>query len=359
MIYFLSRKIDPLNIDQIARLARVSTATVSRAINHSPSVRLKTAERIRKLIAEVGYVPNQSARTLSSGRSQLFGVVISDITNPFFPDLVSAFEQLCMEKNYDTILANTNYDVKRLHQCLGRMIERRVDGIAIYTSEMDDRAAAMLHRHKVPVVTLAQGLRGNSFHTVFVDHRPGIVKAVQHLVQLGHTNIAFISGPQDLWSTHRRLELFREAMLKAALPLPPERIAEGDSRLEGGSAAIRQLLKLTPRPTAIICSNDLMALGALKTIIEASLRVPDDLSLIGIDDLQMVSLSNPPLTSIQIPRTEIARHSFRILWDSIGGSPVERQDCTLKTKLIVRQSTGIPRKPVAKRSLRTKVPKKL
>jgi DNA-binding LacI/PurR family transcriptional regulator len=338
-----------LNIEQIARLARVSTATVSRAINGSDSVRTKTAERIRKVIAEVGYVPNQSARTLSSGRSQLFGVIISDITNPFFPDLVSSFESRCMECNYDTILTNTNYDVKRLHQCLGRMIERRVEGIAIFTSEMDDQSASMLLRHKVPVVTLAQGLRGTSFHTVFVDHRPGITKAVQHLAQLGHTKIAFIAGPQDLWSAQRRLELFREAMSQSGLPLLAEYIAEGNSRLEGGTAALKQFLKLQQRPTAVISSNDLMALGALKACNEAGLRVPEDLSLIGLDDLQMVSLANPPLTSIQIPRTEIANQAFQTLWESIRDPQMERRECILKTKLILRQSTAAPssRKPRA------------
>jgi len=331
-----------LNIEQIARLARVSTATVSRAINGSNSVRPKTAERINKVIAEVGYVPNQSARTLSSGRSQLFGVIISDITNPFFPDIVSAFERLCVERNYDTILANTNYDVKRLHQCLGRMIERRVDGIAIFTSEMDDQSASMLLRHKVPVVTLAQGLRGNSFHTVFVDHRMGITKAVRHLAQLGHTDIAFIAGPKELWSAQRRLELFREAMSHSALPLPPEHIAEGNSRLDGGTAALKQLLKLQQRPTAVICSNDLMALGALQACHEGGLGVPEDISLIGLDDLQMVSLASPPLTSIQIPRTEIANQAFQTLWTAISDPQMERRERVLKTKLIVRQSTAPP-----------------
>jgi DNA-binding LacI/PurR family transcriptional regulator len=343
-----------LNIEQIAHLARVSTATVSRAINGSPSVRPKTAERVHKIIAEVGYVPNQSARTLSSGRSQLFGVVISDITNPFFPDLVSSFERLCMEKNYDTILANTNYDIKRLHQCLGRMIERRVDGIAIFTSEMDDHAASMLLRHKVPVTTLAQGLRGNSFHTVFVDHRPGISKAVQHLGQLGHTRIAFIAGPQELWSAQRRLELFREAMIQNGLPLPPEHIAEGNSRLEGGFLALRKLIKLHPRPTAIICSNDLMALGALKATLEAGLRVPQDISLIGLDDLLMASLASPRLTTIQIPRAEIASQAFQILWSASGNPDMERRECTLKTKLIVRESTAPPRRTPARPAKKAK-----
>lgn len=342
-----------MNIEQIARLARVSTATVSRAINGSPSVRPKTAERVRKVIAEVGYLPNQSARSLSSGRSHLFGVIISDITNPFFPDLVSAFERLCMERNYDTILANTNYDVKRLQQCLGRMIERRVDGIAIFTSEMDDQSAGMLLRHKIPVVTLAQGLRGNSFHTVFVDHRPGIAKAVQHLAQLGHTEIAFIAGPHDLWSAQRRLELFREAMSQNGLPLPAERVAEGDGRLEGGAMALKQLLKLKQRPTAVICFNDLMALGALKTANEANLRVPKDLSLIGLDDLQIVSLASPPLTSIQIPRTEIANQTFQILWSATRDPQFEKRECVLKTKLVVRQSTASPSPKKSRHSQKT------
>jgi LacI family transcriptional regulator len=329
-----------LNIDQIARLARVSTATVSRVINNSPSVREKTAERLRKVIAEAGYVPNQNARTLSSGRSQLFGVVISDITNPFFPELVSSFERLCMGQSYDTILANTNYDVQRLYRCLVRMVERRVDGIAIFTSEMDDQSAEMLLRHKVPVATLAYGVRDNSFHTIQVDYTRGMNMAVQHLAQFGHTKIAFIAGPHDLWTGCQRLKDFSAIMSKSCLPLPPERIVEGNNRLDGGAMAMQRLLNLKQRPTAVICSNDLMAVGALQTIHEAGLSVPADLSLVGFDDLQMVSLTNPPLTSVQISRTEIASMAFQTLLSATNDSQLKKRKCVLNTKLILRQSTA-------------------
>jgi DNA-binding LacI/PurR family transcriptional regulator len=332
-----------MNIALIARKARVSTATVSRTLNNSPLVREKTAARIRKVIEELGYIPNGSARSLSSGRSNLLGVIISDITNPFFPDLISSFERLSAEQSYEVIFANTNYDPVRLEQALHRMMQRRVDGIALMTSEMHEPALAMLKKQKVPTVILQHRIEGSDFNTVRVDYRIGIRKAVQHLVELGHSDIAFISGPGSLWSANNRRELVFAELARKKLNIAPPFLVEGNHRVDGGVVAMKALLDLKERPTAILCSNDLTALGALKTIHEAGLEVPRDFSLVGFDDIEMVSLMHPSLTTVRIPRSEIAAEALTMLLAAIGDSTPTSRDKVVETSLIIRQSTAAPR----------------
>jgi LacI family transcriptional regulator len=337
-----------MNVVLIAKKARVSTATVSRTLNNSPLVREATAARVREVIKELGYIPNGSARSLSSGRSNLLGMVISDITNPFFPDLISSFEQLSDKESYEVIIANTNYDPARLEHCLQRMMERRVDGIALMTSEMHTGALELLKRQSIPVVMLQNSLDVGSIDTVRVDYGVGIRAAVKHLVELGHKDIAFIAGPKTLWTANRRREFWLAEVRRNKLKLAPEYLIEGDHRVEGGAAAMRQLLKLTHRPTAILCSNDLTALGAQKAINEAGLTVPGDFSLIGYDDLEIVSLMHPALTTVCVPRAEIAKKALMLLMAGIRKEAPTPSDSAVQTYLTIRESTAPPRKKVRK-----------
>lgn len=343
-VRYVNMERNEMNIALIARKARVSTATVSRTLNHSPLVREKTAVRVRKVIEDLGYIPNGSARSLSSGRSNLLGVIISDITNPFFPDLISSFERLSAEQSYEVIFANTNYDPERLEHALLRMMQRRVDGIALMTSEMHEPALAMLKKQKIPTVTLQHRIEESDFNTVRVDHRIGIRKAVQHLVELGHSNIAFISGPGALWSANQRRDFVLAELAHNKLKVAPSCLIEGNHRVDGGVAAMKTLLALKDRPTAILCSNDLTALGALKTIHEANLEVPRDFSLVGFDDIDMVSLMHPALTTVRIPRSEIAAEALTMLLAAMSGLTPRMQETTIETRLVIRQSTGAPGK---------------
>lgn len=331
-----------INISIIARKARVSTATVSRTMNGSSLVREDTAERVRKVIASLGYVPNGGARSLSSGRSSLIGVIISDITNPFFPDLIRSIEQLAADHSYDVIFANTNYDPTRLEHCIQRMMERRVDGIAIFTSEMHDKAVALLKRQSIPVAILKNQVQESSFRTIRVDHATGIREAVQHLIGLGHRDLAVIAGPTSLRSASRRRELFLAELAGNGLKLPSAWLLEGDHRVDGGHQAMLKLLNLKRRPTAILCSNDLTALGALNAIHEAGLHVPRDFSLIGFDDIDLVTIVRPQLTTIRIPRSEIATQAFFSLIAPRREGRAANPQVMIRTELIVRDSTAPP-----------------
>ena len=205
---------------------------------------------------------------------------------------------------------------------------------------MHGPALAMLKKQKIPTVTLQHRIEGSDFNTVRVDHRTGIRKAVQHLVGLGHSDIAFISGPPSLWSANKRRELVLSELARRKVKFAPSFLVEGNHRVDGGVAAMKTLLALKDRPTAILCSNDLTALGALKTIREAGLEVPRDFSLIGFDDIEMVSLMHPALTTVRIPRSEIAAEALKMLLASISGANPKAREAIVETKLIIRESTA-------------------
>src|SRR6202035_5505416 len=175
-----------MNIKEVAKRAKVSTATVSRTINDSEKVRPATAARVRKAIEELNFYPNTHARTLVSGRSRMYGLIISDITNPFFPELVKSFEDIAVAHGQEVLIANTNYDPERMKICVTRMLQRKVDGVAIMTSEMDDRLVEVFSRRHVPLVFLDTGIPAPGVSCVRIDYSAGIDAAVHHLIELGH-----------------------------------------------------------------------------------------------------------------------------------------------------------------------------
>jgi DNA-binding LacI/PurR family transcriptional regulator len=331
-----------MNISEIARRARVSTATVSRTINQSGAVKSETARKVWRTINELKYYPNSHARALVSGRSRLLGLIVSDISNPFFPELVRAFESLAMQRQYDLLLTSTDYQTPRMTVCLRRMLERKVDGVAIMTSEMDVGLIKELSRRGVPLVFMDVGHVGPRMSHVSIDYAGGIRQAVDHLVGLGHRRIAFISGPLDLHSARTRRQAFLDGM--RAHRLKPDRhlLREGTHTAEGGQGAMAALLRLSSRPTALVASNDWTAIGALHAIHAAGLRVPEDISVVGFDDIPLVSYTNPALTSVRMSAADVGATAFQALFALIGGDRLEGDTYQVATKLVVRGSTARP-----------------
>lgn len=327
-----------MNIKEVAKRARVSTATVSRTINNSAKVKAGTAVRVRKAIEELNFYPNTHARTLVSGRSRLLGLIISDITNPFFPELVKRFEDEAVQRGKEVIIGNTDYNPKRMAGCIQRMVERKVEGVAIMTSEADPALMMELTRRNIPTVFMDTGKPGPHTANIRIDYAQGIHEALQHLFSLNHRRIAFITGPMSLESARIRHAAFLSGIKSRGLS---ERgmIEHGDHRIEGGALAVHRLLELPHRPTAVICSNDLTAIGALGVILEAELRVPKDISLIGFDDISFAHLTQPPLTTIQLSRTELAVTAFAALEALIRMENGFHTDYTIPTHLIMRGST--------------------
>ena len=327
-----------MNIKEVAKRARVSTATVSRTINNSAKVKPGTAARVRKAIEELNFYPNTHARTLVSGRSRIVGLIISDITNPFFPELVKSFEDEAVQRGKDVIIANTDYDPARMSNCIQRMVERKVDGVAIMTSEAEPAMMTELTRRGIPTVFMDTGKPGLHSANIRIDYAQGICEALQHLFSFNHRRVGFISGPLNLQSARIRHEAFISGMDSRGLA-GCRVIEKGNHRIEGGAIAMRRLLELSPRPTAVISSNDLTAIGALGVILEAGLRVPEDISLIGFDDISFAHLTQPPLTTIQLSRTQLAVTAFAALEALIRNESGSHADYTIATRLILRGST--------------------
>ena len=335
-----------MNIAEIAKRANVSTATVSRAINQSGPVKAATARKVWRAISELNYYPNSHARALVSGRSRLIGLIVSDITNPFFPELIRSFETQASQQQYDLLLTSTDYLTSRMTTCLRRMLERKVDGVAMMTSEMDLSLIKELGRRGVPLVFMDVGQVGPKMSHVAIDYANGVRQAVDHLVALGHKQIGFISGPLDLHSARTRRQAFLDAMRAHGLSPDKRMIREGTHTAEGGQKAMAALLRLSRHPTAVVSSNDWTAIGALHAVHDAGLRVPSDVSLVGFDDIPLVSYTNPALTTVRMSAADVGSTAFEALFKLIGGERLEGDVYQVPTRLIVRESTA---KPAARR----------
>ena len=329
-----------MNIQAVADRARVSTATVSRTINGSDKVAPKTAERVRRAIAALNYYPNTNARALGSGRSRIYGLIISDITNPFFPELVKSFEDMAVRNGYEVIVANTSYSAERTEVCVQRMLERKVDGVAVMTSEMGSHLIERLHSRQIPMVFLDTGVPANGISNVLVDYGAGVDDAVEHLVSLGHSRIAFISGPMDLASARTRRHALLAALKRHRLGGESSLVEIGNHRIDGGRAAMERLLALDDRPTAVVASNDLTAIGAIGALHRRGLRVPEDISVVGFDDIEISAFLHPALTTVRLSRAAIADRAFQALFRAGKQESLPGVEYAIRPELIVRDSTA-------------------
>ena len=331
-----------MNIAEIAKRANVSTATVSRAINQSGPVKAATARKVWRAITELNYYPNSHARTLVSGRSRLIGLIVSDITNPFFPELIRSFETHAAQQQYDLLLTSTDYLTSRMTTCLRRMLERKVDGVAMMTSEMDLGLIKELGKRGVPLVFMDVGQVGPKMSHVAIDYANGIRQAVDHVAGLGHRHIAFISGPLDLHSARTRRQAFVDSMRGRGLTPDKRLIREGTHTAEGGQKAMAAILRSARRPTAVVCSNDWTAIGALRAVHAAGLRVPADISLVGFDDIPLASYTTPTLTSVRMSAADVGATAFDALFKLIRAERLEGDVYQVPTRLVVRESTAKP-----------------
>lgn len=333
-----------MDIRDVARRAKVSTATVSRTVNQVATVDAQLAKRVWKAIAELGYYPNRQARALVSGRSRVFGLIVSEITNPFFPEIVQTFETLAVEQNYEILLTSTIHDPKRMELAVRRMIEGRVDGVAILTFGMEDELLEHLRFRNLPLVFVDVGPKAPRVSNIRVDYAHGIRQAVQHLAAMRHERIGFVTGPLRLRSAVARRDAFEASMREIGLAVRPEFIVEGDHRLEGGKRALQELSKLREQPTALMCSNDMTAIGVMRQAFDLGIGVPQELSVIGFDDTRLADFMIPPLTTIQMSQAELATLAFNALLKEVKReAPAPNgTEFVLKTQLILRNSTTFP-----------------
>ena len=334
----------PVQMKDVARRAGVSVTTVSHVINETRPVAEATRETVLRVMREMNYYKNASARLLARGRSDAFGLLISDIENPFFPELIKSFEIAAMNQGFDLLLGTTNYDPRQARRAVGRMIESKVRGVAVMTTGLDPAFIDELMAQDIPVVLLDSSRPKRGRGNIRVDYSRGAAEAARHLHSLGHREIAFITGPRNRASAVHYRAALQAALAEAGLPEPL--MIEGLNTVESGSEAARVLLARPDFPTVIFCGNDLCAIGAMHALSEAGLRVPADVSIIGSDDVLLARYANPPMTTVRIPRDELGRMAFGALEKMLRSKVRYVGEYVLESSLVVRQSTAAARTSV-------------
>ena len=339
------RRAAAISIRDVAKRAGVSIATVSRTVNRISTVNEDLAARVWKAVEEVGYLPNTQARALVSGRSRMLGLIVSEITNPFFPELVQEFENIAVTQGYEVLIGSTNYDPVRTESLIRRMLQRNVDGVAVMTFGIEEELVQKLVEREFPLVFVDAGPNLPNIRLLKVDYGEGIREAVQHLAALGHRDIAFFSGPLHLRSALARRDAFRKAMAELGLTVPAQSMIEGTHTMEGGIAATERFLALDPLPTAIICSNDMTAIGVLHGLHRTTHKVPEDISVVGFDDIHLAQFMLPPLSTVQMSCNHLAAAAIEALRAGIelDNPSAARKEWQIPTRLVVRQSSSYPR----------------
>jgi DNA-binding LacI/PurR family transcriptional regulator len=332
-----------MNVEEVAKRAKVSTATVSRVLNNVGPVKASTRTRVLRAVTELKYQPNLHARTLAGGKSRTLGIVVSNLENPFFLDVFRTMEAEAHNNGYEVVVANTGYQAEQLVKNIRLMIARRVAGLAIIVSETDPRLTEELSHNNVPVVLYDVGASAEKAANIRVNYGGGVEKAVEYLYALGHRRIAFVSHHATLGPLSIREKAFRKTVDQYA-PEVSWRSAVSIDGLEGGRMAARELLDSGFDPTAIVCVNDFMALGALREVRERGLRVPQDVSVTGFDNIKLSEFSFPSLTTLHIDREAIGRLAFQALVSGGAKDNSAGVDTTLETELVIRDSTGPARR---------------
>lgn len=332
-----------MNMREIARRAGVSSATVSRVINGSTIVREDTAQRVRKVLEEVQFIPNPSATTLKYGRSKTYGLIVPDMLNPFFAEFFGAFEDLLVEIDHEVLLTSAQTPEKLL-KSIRRMLMRQVDGAVLMASEFDTKSVEPLLRRRVPLTTVDRRTVYAGCSDVSIDYELGFAEAVRHLISLGHTRIGYIGGMKGPHTTEVRANAFKLAIRGAGVTLHPELMRHGNYRVSGGEREVTALMNSTEPPTAILTANDLTALGAVQGLHRHGLSAPHDLSVIGLDDILLSDVCQPPLSTIRTPRQRLAKVCLEALDFSKANIESLGIQLSVPTELIVRETTAPPRR---------------
>ncbi|HEV2558200.1 MAG TPA: LacI family DNA-binding transcriptional regulator [Microvirga sp.] len=334
-------------IGDVARLAGVSTATVSRALANPERVSPEARARVNAAIAQVGYVPNPAARTLRSQKTRMVLVVLPTLDNVFFSKILRGIEEALFEKGYGMIIGDLDGSPDKEARFAAFASAGRVDGALLLNGHLfgqtrDGRGPAM--RTSVPLVALCEAIPGASIPQIEVDNRAAARRMTGYLASLGNRRIAYVCGPADNVLERERFRGYRDGLRDAEIAFDPDLVLPGDYTLEAGAVAGQAIAARKVRPGAVFCSNDEMAMGLMRSLASAGIRVPQDISVAGFDDIEFAAMVEPSLTTIRQPRRELGRTAAEVLVDLLEGRPAAPR-VRLKTELVVRASTGpAPRK---------------
>jgi len=328
------------NIRVVAELAGVSVATVSRTLKQPESVSPKTRNRVLDAIQQAGYQPNQLAARLRSGKTHNLVVLVPTIANVFFARVISGMQQVAHEKGFTLLLSNTQAD-EQTESNYARMVESAAADGVIQLRAFNPFKREQLNEHSLhPMVNVCEVLDNVACPTVMLDNRAAAAAMTRHLIELGHKRIALVKGPARSPLTRDRIAGYRDALTEAGIVFDEQLLVAGDFSLKAGFDAAAQLLKLAERPTAIFCENDEMAIGAMQCLKQAGLRIPEDISVAGFDDINFAEYSDPPLSTIAQPAEEFGRTAVSLLIDVLQGRVTKAAKVILPFDLVIRKSTG-------------------
>jgi LacI family transcriptional regulator len=330
-----------MTLREVAKRAKVSPATVSRVLNDTGRVKAAARARVLRAADELNYHPNIHARTLARGRSRTLGMIVSNLKNPFFLDIFQALENDAHERGFEVVVANTDYRPEQLLTHVRLMGGRRVAGLAVIVSEMEPTLIESLSGSKVPVVFYDVGVAAGRLANIKGDYGRGTRRVVEYLYSLGHRQLAFVGHHTALAPLHVRLRSFVEAVRGCGNGATYATVADEDSP-SGGQSATQQLFASGARPTAIVCVNDFMALGVLKALRDMGLRIPDDVSVVGCDNISLSAFACPALTTINVSRERIGHLVSDALMPDGEVSPLWGREVVIESELIIRDSTGPP-----------------
>jgi LacI family transcriptional regulator len=330
------------SIRDVARRAGVSTATVTRVLQQRGYVSDDARARVLTAVNDLDYVPNAVARSLTYGRSRLLGLLVPDITNPFFAELAQGVEDRVAESGYHALIATSHLDPDRERQFVAAFENRTLAAVAMTSSSGDSGHIERLVRSGMPVVFIDRRPRGLQAPLVRVDNRAAAAQAVRYLVGLGHRDIAMLTGPATFETASQRLSGFRAAMRAAGLPIRRGRVRAGHLEIDGGYEGMREVLRLSPRPTAVFSFNNLLTVGALAALREEGVPVPEALSLATFDDMTLFPYTDPPITALAQPAYQMGSAAAELMLDALENHAQVRQDRLFHAEFRVRGSCAAP-----------------
>jgi LacI family transcriptional regulator, repressor for deo operon, udp, cdd, tsx, nupC, and nupG len=329
-----------VKMSDVARLANVSTATVSRVLTKPESVKAETKQKVLEAIHQLNYKPNMVARQFRRKETKIVLVVVPDITNPFFSRVLRGIEHTAVQNGYQVIVGDTENNVKRECEYLNLLRQKQADGMILLTARIDKDDLQEI-ANQYPVVLACEYIEGISVPTVSIDNISSARKAVEHLIQIGHKKIAHITGPLNVILSRDRLKGFQQAMMNHDLTIDPVFIQEGNFTYNSGFNQMVKLLALENPPTAVFAANDEMAVGTVKAAIENGKKVPEDLAVVGFDNIKISEIFEPSITTIEQPKYKIGINAMELLIKQMNGHVLGKKQHVLTNKLIVRESCGV------------------
>jgi DNA-binding LacI/PurR family transcriptional regulator len=329
-----------LNIREIAKEAGVSVATVSRVLNHPETVAEKTRRRVEKIIEAEEYTPNWFARGLNFNRTGTIGLIVPQLLDSVYMEMAKGVEDVAHQKNYTTFMCNAENDREKALRYLDQLLKRSVDGIVMIASMLEEEDFAELQEKKLPVVLVGGNKTNPGYSCVRIDCREAAYQATRHLLNIGHRRIAFLCSLEDSFDNRDKIRGYRAAMKEAGAEIPDGYLRRIENSIESGYLAAMKLAVSELRPEAIFTGSDTMAFGVMDAVKDQNLRIPDDIGVVGFDNVRFSNLVDPKLTTVDAPLHKMGIYGARLLFDIIEDGKDDKKDILLRTRLKIRKSCG-------------------